>query len=160
MHSDHHQLYSKHSSPLPSDPQGHTSHTMFHSTSTLPSVNEHTHEQVIFVPLEAGVVSFPLTRVAVPMPDQSPKSFFDYDDEDEVAQPTKSLPKLASAAAIRITKVFRRRHACPTQSDDVSANIVPTLFTSPDNWRPGLLTLEQAACRADIVKRPEIYERV
>ncbi|KAH8108451.1 hypothetical protein DFH11DRAFT_1632913 [Phellopilus nigrolimitatus] len=81
---------------------------------------------------------------------------------------TRSALRLAAAVA-HIAHVFHRgpeegvlsdvQAQIMTEKDISNEDAAPVWFTSPDNWRPGLLTLDQAAMRAEIVHRPEGFER-
>ncbi|EJC98199.1 uncharacterized protein FOMMEDRAFT_161951 [Fomitiporia mediterranea MF3/22] len=69
------------------------------------------------------------------------KPEYGLEDEGELATPliSKFVPRLSD----RIAGAFRRHdHQCPAKV------ILSTKFTSPNDWRPGLLLLEQAAHRA------------
>ena len=116
-------------------------------------------ESRVFLPLEPGIHPFPIKRAPVHLPPIFAKPRYEIDDEQELAvlSEVKPTPKFASMV-LGIAKVFRRHHV-----DSTPFNVVkfePTWFTSPDNWRPGLVTLEQAASREEIVRRPEAFERV
>lgn len=117
-----------------------------------------------FLPLENGIAPFPLKRaVVIPQPSFSINYDYDADDDSEGDSdneldddaPSKLAMKLrvATNALGRLTHALRRRSTRPAR---ITESVV---LTSPDNWRPGLVTLEQAACRADIVRRPESFER-
>lgn len=81
---------------------------------------------------------------------------------------TRSALRLAAAVA-HIAHVFHRgpdegvlndvQAQIMAETDSGDEDAAPVWFTSPDNWRPGLLTLDQAAMRAEIVHRPEGFER-
>ena len=116
-------------------------------------------ESRVFLPLEPGVHPFPIKRAPVHLPPIFAKPRYEIDDEQGLAALSEIKPTLKLSSMVSgIAKVFRRRHV-----ESVSVNVVkfePTWFTSPDNWRPGLVTLEQAASRGEIVRRPEAFERV
>lgn len=118
-------------------------------------------ESLVYLHLEDGIAPFPLKRAAgnTQLRFDVPTYSYGYDDgepdDDDDDAPTKLALKLQLVAGAlgRLSHALRRRPGKPSQ------NTESIVFTSPDNWRPGLVTLEQAATRADIVRRPESYER-
>ncbi|EJD00723.1 uncharacterized protein FOMMEDRAFT_157824 [Fomitiporia mediterranea MF3/22] len=96
----------------------------------------------------------------------SPEHGFESEGELATLLVSKSVPRISD----RLSGLFRRRdHQCGVKvvlsrkvkdANDVDSDNALLWFTSADNWRPGLLPLEQAARRADIVRRPEAFERV
>ncbi|KAL5490098.1 hypothetical protein ACEPAI_4931 [Sanghuangporus weigelae] len=129
------------------------------SITTGPASNARTSESRVFLPLEPGISPFPIKRSPVYVPAIFAKPEYELNDEQELAAvfEVKSTPKLTAVAA-SIASVFRRQKFVRVSVD--IAKVEPMWFTSPDNWRPGLVTLEQAASREDIVRRPEEFERV
>ncbi|KAL5529428.1 hypothetical protein ACEPAG_5413 [Sanghuangporus baumii] len=127
--------------------------------TTGPASNARTSESRVFLPLEPGITPFPIKRSPVYMPPIFAKPRYELNDEQELAAlfEVKPTPKLAAVAS-NIARVFRHQKFARISLD--IAKVEPTWFTSPDNWRPGLVTLEQAASREDIVRRPEGFERV
>jgi len=112
-------------------------------------------EPKVYVPLNAGVVPFPLTRV-----DSNPDFIFvhrirpymhDEDEEDEETPRAKS--KLAECLSRFKLPTFRRAIKEVPSSEFVWQ-------TAESNWRPGLVTLEQAARRKEIVHRAEAFEKL
>lgn len=112
-----------------------------------------------FLPLETGVVPFSLKREAV-MPIayeiRRGNTVCDEVNEEPNVRVTPRLRSVFAGHANRLStfaraKLLRRRNAMST--------LEPVWYTSEDNWRPGLLTLEQAARRDDIVHRAEAFER-
>lgn len=118
-------------------------------------------ESRVFLALEDGVAPFTLKRPDVDLePNFAPPTYsygfnLDDDDDDEDDEPPKLTAKLRIAAGAigRLSHALRRPLTKPSRQAE------SVVFTNPDNWRPGLVTLEQAATRVDIVRRPESFER-
>ncbi|EJC98197.1 uncharacterized protein FOMMEDRAFT_161949 [Fomitiporia mediterranea MF3/22] len=136
-----------------------------HSTMYIITFNE----SVVLLPLEAGILPFPLKRDVIETLSRCGRPEYVSEDEGELATPlvSKSVRRFSDS----LSGVFRRRDdrqrgvkvvlsSKVNDADDVDSDNAIMLFTSADNWRPGLLPLEQAARRADIVRRPEAFERV
>ncbi|OCB88071.1 hypothetical protein A7U60_g4858 [Sanghuangporus baumii] len=120
------------------------------SNTTGPASKARTNESRVFLPLEPGITPFPIKRSPVYVPPIFAKPRYELDDEQELPAllEVKSTPKLAAVAA-SIASVFRRQKFAHVSIN--TAKLEPTWFTSPENWRPGLVTLEQAASREDIM---------
>ncbi|EJD05247.1 uncharacterized protein FOMMEDRAFT_154467 [Fomitiporia mediterranea MF3/22] len=125
-------------------------------------------EPVVLLPLESGILPFPLKRDVIETLPRFGRPEYGSEGEGELATPlvSKSVRRFSD----RLRGVFRRRShqrgvkvvfpANANDAADVDSETALMWFTSADNWRPGLLPLEQAARRADIVRRPEAFERV
>ena len=123
-------------------------------------------ESVVLLPLKSGILPFPLKRDVLETLPRFGRPEYGSEDEGELATPlvSKSVRRFSDC----LSGVFRRRsHQCGVKvvlpaevnnADDVDSENALMWFTSADNWRPGLLPLEQAARRADIVRRPEAFE--
>ncbi|KAL5511435.1 hypothetical protein ACEPAH_4651 [Sanghuangporus vaninii] len=119
------------------------------SITTGPASKTRTKESRVYLLLEPGITPFPIKRSPVYVPPVFTKPRYELDDEQELSSllEVKSTPKLA-AVATSITSVFRRHKFAYVSVN--TAKLEPTWFTSPENWRPGLVTLERAASREDI----------
>ncbi|EJD00279.1 uncharacterized protein FOMMEDRAFT_158948 [Fomitiporia mediterranea MF3/22] len=113
---------------------------------------------VVLLPLESGILPFPLKRDVIETLPRLGRPEYGSEDEGELA--TLLVSKSVRRISDRLSGVFRRRDrqrgvkVVPSPKvndvDDVASNNAIMWFTSADNWRPGLLPLEQAARRADI----------
>ena len=115
-------------------------------------------ESRVFVPLQTGVLPFALERAADSNPDfiyvhRNRPYMHDEDEDEEEAAPRTKSKIVECLARFKASMFSGKRSIKEVPSEEFIWQ------TTEDNWRPGLVTLEQAARSKAIVRRPEAFER-